>query len=317
MAAASIEPVRMPYGPMLPLAPSSPKISLEELLDALDVPEHTAEHALARVTRLGQEPRLNAGTRGEHLLAMRRFQAWLTAPSSVSDLILVDGNCGRVDTDRVSPMSASCASLVQVVEERSVATVLHHFCGQHLGSTPLRGLQGLIRNLTQQLLLQGYQGYNEGCTTLPAPDFIDDELLDSLGRRDDILSLCHLFRDLLIRLDTSRPVFCIIDGVSALETALRGWQADHCLVIKTLQDLVDDPNRDGPALRVLLASPERSPGLADTVVTADRCVSLPAFRALGRHSSLLPFQKDIDHLLMLEDIEDIEDMSFETGDDTE
>jgi hypothetical protein len=212
-------------------------------------------------------------------------------------------------------MFASSASFVEVLRNQPDAIVLHHFCGQCLGSAPLNGPQGLLRNLVQQLLLQGYQRDDESYTTQPpALDFIDGELLCSLEKHK-VLSLCHLFPDLVARLDSSWPVFYIVDGVSELETVLYGWQTDICLIIKTLQDLVDDASRDGPALRVLLTSPERSTELADTVVPSDRCVSLLASRTFCRQPGMSLFQRDVDGLLMMEDLEDLPSDTLVTGND--
>jgi len=284
------------------LPPPSPRISFDDLLTALDVPEHAPLDALAFVSRRIRDPRLNAGTKGKHLMEMDRFQAWLAAPPSDSDLVLVDGHCGSVVADGVSPMSAICASLVEELHRqagedtdsvRPPVIVLHHFCGQHRGGRdPFRGPAGLLRNLLQQLLQQSH--WPGGAEELL--NFVDGGLLRGIDG-SEIGSLCYLFWNLVIRLDSSRPIFCIMDGVSELETPLNDWCVDTRSVIEMLLGLVEDTNRAGPALRVLLTSPQRSTMLGDTVIPADGRLTLLAPRSPARDTSLFPFQKKVDTLL--------------------
>jgi hypothetical protein len=297
------------YEPLSP--PASPRVSFDELLKALDVPEGAAAEALAGVTRRSCHLKVDTGARGNWLMGMKRFTEWLEAPSWASDLVLVDGHCGNIAADKVSPMSAICASLAGVMtdaerddgRDRPAPIVLHHFCGQHLGlRNALSGPGGLIRSLVHQLLVQTHQ-HVEGYATGPQAslDFIDDHLLGGVDERD-IPSLCRLFDELVARLDRSRPVFCIIDGVSEIETALDGWQEDACFIISALLDLVDEGSfRAGPALRVLLTSAQRSTTLAESVVPSDSHVSLLAAHTLGKRSYASLFEEDVDDLLMAGD----------------
>lgn len=314
-AAPFTQTEQMLYRPISPLTPPSSQRSFDDLLIALDVPEHAAADALTCVTQRGKEPRLNAATKGEHLLMMDRFQGWLAAPHSSSDLILVDGHCGNVSVDKVSPMSAITAALVEVLQDRPTTIVLHHFCGQCLGPGSLSGPSGLIRSLIHQLLRQNGLHTFEIYARQPALDFLDDELTRCLEDHD-IPTLCRVFCHLVVQLEPSRPVFCIIDGVSELETVLDGWQDDTCCIVKTLLGLVDDTSRAGPALKVLLTSSERSTKLVDSVILPDRRISMPAARVLGSQSCLSLFREHVDDLLM---IDDAEGSSSETGEvsDTE
>jgi hypothetical protein len=244
-------------------------------------------------------------------MTMQRFREWLEAPLWASDLVLVDGHCGDVAADKVSPMSAICASLARVLtgrkrgsaRDRPAAMVLYHFCGQHLTQRDtLRGPEGLIRSLVHQLLMQS--GDVENCTPrrqgqVPL-EFVDTELLWGVDEHD-IASLCKLFSELVIRLHPARPVFCIIDGVSEIETALDGWRGDTCLIVKELLGLVDDAHRAGPGLRVLLTSSTRSAVLADLVVPSERQVSLLAGNALGRRSYPSLLERDLEDLLMADE----------------
>jgi hypothetical protein len=275
-------------------------VSLDDVLKELDVPEGAAADTLAFISRHLRNSKLNAGSKSKDLIRMERFRDWLAAPPGDSDLVLVDGHCGgTVATDRVSPISAICAALVEELQRanedtspaRPAVIVLHHFCSQHRrGRDLLRAPAGLIRNLIRQLLQQS--PWQAGL------DFVDDELLRGIGEHD-IHSLCCLFSKVITQLDPYRPVFCVIDGISEMETVLDGWREDTCSIIEMLRGLVDDTSRAGPALRVLLTSSVRSTVLAETVVPSDGHVSLIAARSPARQSSLLPFQKEVDELLMV------------------
>ena len=287
-----------------PSPPPSPRVSLDDVLKEFDIPDGAAADTLAFISRRLRESKLNAGSKSKHLMRMERFRDWLAAPPRDSDLIMVDGHCGgTVAADRVSPMSAICAALVEELQRadedtspaRPAVVVLHHFCSQHRRDRDLlRGPAGLIRNLIQQLLQQLLQQspWQVGL------GFVDGELLRGIGEHD-IHSLCRLFCNVTIRLDPSQPVFCVIDGISEIETVLDGWQEDTCSIIEMLRGLVGDTSRAGPALRVLLTSSGRSTVLAETVVPSDGHVSLLAARSPARQSSLLPFQREVDELLMV------------------
>ena len=121
----------------------------------------------------------------------------------------------------------------------------------------------------------------------------------------NIPSLCHLFCELVASLECSRPVFCIIDDSSEMETVLRGWQGDTCLIFETLLGLVDNDQRVGPALKVLLTSPERSINLADTVIPSDGRVSLLAARMMGGQTSLSKFRREVGGMLMADDVDEL------------
>ncbi|KAH6843478.1 hypothetical protein B0I37DRAFT_393675 [Chaetomium sp. MPI-CAGE-AT-0009] len=285
------------YEPASP--PATAQVSFEELLKALDVPEGAAAEAFGGVTRRSYHLKSDTGTRSNRLMEMKRFTEWLEAPPWASDLILVDGHCGNVAMDKVTPMSAICASLVGTMmnaessgdQDRPVPIIIHHFCGQHLGRNPLSGPGGLIRSLIHQLLVQIHDVEAHSTVPVPSLNFIDDQLLAGIAF-NDISSLCRLFCELFVRIDRSRPVFCIIDGVSEIETALYGWQEDALAIVGALLDLVED-FRTGPALRVLLTSPQRSTKLAESVVSLDRHVSLLAAHTLGRRSYASLFERDI------------------------
>jgi hypothetical protein len=300
-----LAPTATIYEPLSP--PATPAgVTVDEVLKAIDVPHLAAADALAWVTQRSCQLRGNVGRWSDRLMEMQRFKEWLGAPGWMSDMLLVDGHCGNVAVDKVSPMSAICASLVGVIssaerddaQQRPGAVLLHHFCGQHLGSRdPLRGPCGLIRSLILQLLAQTVGVDHGSLGSAPSLEFIDEALLGDV-RNKDVSSLCRLFCELVVRSSPARPIFCIIDGVSEIETVLHGCRDDACTVIDALLDLVEH-DRAGPAVRVLLSSSERSTELAESVIPPDRRISLLAAHSLGTRSFPALFEDDVEELLLV------------------
>jgi len=293
----------MPFFP-----PPLRRQSVDEILNNLHIPEGAANEVLDKVEFKAHQLQPYAVGRGEYLMEMERFRDWLKTASSASDLILVDGHCSDVTVENVSPLTAVCASLIRILSARPSAIVLHHFCGQHVGyRDPLRGPDGLIRHLVHQLLFHVFDQPRHDSQGVPQTQRILELLHEKLPadmdlEHHDIGSLCRLAENLILHLDFSRPIFCIIDSVCVLETALDGWRNDTRLVIKTLLHTVDDTTRPGPGLKVLLTSTERSTDLVDWVLAPDRRLSLMAARSLSRSPQPVLFQQTIDDLLMLDDL---------------
>lgn len=244
--------------------------TIHDLLDALDVPDGTPASVLADVLGRSSNIRPDAASRGGYLLTMMRFQEWLRAPLWQSDLILADGHCGDVTINRISPMSLFCARLSEALQrfqapspprqndflyypphhqqpQHQQIIVLHHFCGQHTSyRDPLRGPSGLMRNLIHQLLVQGFLNNSTTAPSQATLGFILEQFLASLhSNPDDIPTLCRLFTALVNHLPTassptSAPavIFCLIDGISDLETVLDGWRDDVCDIVEMLLSLV-------------------------------------------------------------------------------
>ncbi|KAK4139550.1 uncharacterized protein C8A04DRAFT_32938 [Dichotomopilus funicola] len=286
---------------------TSPRARLHDVLNALNVPDSAVDDALEEVIRRSYRLKNDTGAPSSRLLETERFTRWLKAPATVSDLVLVDGQCGNIAAAKVSPMSAICAFLVETImnideedhTEQPSPVVLHHFCGQHLGQrNPLSGPVGLIRSFVHQLLVGSQSDEDGTASSSPPLEFVDMQLLSAVDA-GDVPSLCRLFCELFSHLDRSRPVFCVIDGVSDLETALDGWGDDACHVGGMLLGLVDSgEHRPGPALKVLLTSAQKSTALAESVVPPDRHISLLAAHSTRRRSYTPMFQRDVEALLM-------------------
>ena len=304
-------PRALTAGPFVPfLPPPPPQRSVDDILNSLHVPGGAADEVLDKVEFKARQLQPCAVTRGGYLMEMERFQDWLRTASSASDLILVDGHCSDVTVENVSPLTAISASLIGILRARPSVVTLYHFCGQHIGyRDPLRGPGGLMRHLVHQLLCQVFhhppRDSSPGVTQAqPVVGLIHGELLADMDLENhDISTLCRLAENLILRLDPSRPVFCIIDSICLLETALDGWRNDTRLVIDTLLGLVSNTARRGPGLKVLLTCTERSIDLIDWVLDSDRhMISLMAARFLsGGSPQPLHFQQIVDDLLMLDD----------------
>ncbi|CAP65880.1 uncharacterized protein PODANS_5_10870, partial [Podospora anserina S mat+] len=258
---------------MFPLTPTKtvpPASSSDLMLARFGVSGGLSEDVLDDVTQQSSRLRPDAISRGMYLLSTDRFLRWTQAPRWFSDMILVDGHCTDAVVDKVSPMTTVCAHVVTALRENPSAIVLYHFCGQHTSFLdPLRGTCGLVRNLVHQLCQHALHLNLSGHMA----DTIDEYNLPAL---------CDLFSEVIKQLDPSQPVFCIVDGVSELETVLDGWWDDLCDFVECLLEHVNTApeHRKGPALRVMLTSMERAIRLADDgVVPKDRTVSLIARRS--------------------------------------
>ncbi|KAK4446647.1 hypothetical protein QBC34DRAFT_356278 [Podospora aff. communis PSN243] len=279
------------FVPFLP--PPMPQRSVDDILNSLRIPDGATTEVLNKVEFKACRLHPDAVGRGEYLMEVERFHVWLGTASSASDLVLIDGYCSDATVESVSPLTALCASLIRNLRSRSSITTLHHFCGQHIGTRdPLHGPGGLIRHLVHQLLSQVLHHPLHNNQISPDMDLEDQ----------DISSLCRLAEHLMLHLDPSRPIFCIIDSVCVLETALDGWRNDTRTIVETLLRLVDDTARLGPGLKVLLTCTERSIDLADWVIPSDRHLSLVAARSLYVPPQPLLFQQVVEESLMLDDL---------------
>lgn len=131
--------------------------------------------------------------------------------------------------------------------------------------------------------------------------FVDDQFLEALSN-GDIASLCRLFCELVVQLDESRPIFCIIDGVTELETVLDGSRDGLIFVVNTLLQLVMQ-NRRGPALRVLLAGSRKSVVLGELVVPLEHQVSLLSPQTRGSRGFPAWFEREVEELLMVGEVD--------------
>ena len=132
-------------------------------------------------------------------------------------------------SNRLSPISVFCATLVKSLWNVEPVICLQFFCGLHTSDNdPLNGPGGLIRSLISQLM--------------SLYDKFDLSFINSRSYRDHIEQhelghLCELFRGLLHQLPIDTVVFGIIDGVSFYERA--DYSEDMCFVIRKLREITE------------------------------------------------------------------------------
>lgn len=202
-----------------------------------------------------------------YLVEGTEFTRWIQ--NFDSDLILVDGHCGNAVKGRTSPMSVLCASLIQSLSDVSAqqqgttGAVLYFFCGQHMNKHgPLPGPQGLIRSLTNQLIMAWHKLLRVYAAPPPNLRFLSNLLPGTVSSAQedlDIDTVCNIFYALLEQLPAGFTVYCIVDGLSYFETSLGGWSDEIEQVVDCLQQCCDSYESElQVTVKVMLASAHRS-----------------------------------------------------------
>ena len=178
--------------------------------------------------------------RAEQALTTTVFREWLLSPESAK--LLIHGDFGV--TNKVSPFTVLCATVLQVFRVTAGYIGLAFFCGLHLQGDEIQGPSVMIRSLVTQLLRQ----YPRQAID---PDAAID--LDAVAERS-IEHLCELFVFLVRQLPPTVTVFCVVDGVNEYEDEDYFDELDQ--VIVALLNLMDGENRSGARIKLLLASPQ-------------------------------------------------------------
>lgn len=221
------------------IAPPRQLITQEELVLLLDL--HTtsavkdAEHCLCFGTSLTTAKQ----DRIVWLMEHKRLRSWLS--SQYSDVILVHGND---ESERVSPISYFCSSLIDILGDQTRAKVFYFFCGRHtqLDDHDSGGL-GIVRTLLSQLLVDTPQDFDLS--------FLREQHVDEI-RRCNLFILLSLFKTLLKQLQGVNAIFCIIDGISFYESDER--LAEMSLVVDKLLR-ISRMEEQFPIFKLLLACP--------------------------------------------------------------
>lgn len=240
---------------------SSPALifNLDQLLTVLCNDVETRSHAKNLYSVLEQYHIFSdkALAQAAYLSEISEFRHWLLARDSYS--LLVDGHCSENMSQGTSPLSVFCATLVQSLLDIPPCLadmVLYFFCGQHIDDNgPLPGPQGLLRSLTAQIIL-GLESRH----IIPSLNFLRDlpGLASNYRPKDiDIRTVGRVFSGLISQLPPGTTVHCIIEDISAFETALDGWAEALSTVIDCLQWRVSN-TRSPVFLKPLYTSAEAS-----------------------------------------------------------
>jgi hypothetical protein len=169
-------------------------------------------------------------------------QTWLYGNRGI---LFLNGS-GDMTAARESPISASLASLVFRIPEDPRTIVLHFFCGLHSESNAVVcGPTGLMRSLITQLSLK----YNFNLA------FVDQEAYRDGIRDHDMRTLCETFSAMVSQLPPDCELYCIIDGISWLETPR--WREDLAATVAYICYLSVDPCCQA-RIKLLISSPVRS-----------------------------------------------------------
>jgi hypothetical protein len=169
-------------------------------------------------------------------------KSWLNA---VRGILFLNGS-GQITVARESPISASLASLVFRIPEDPRTIVLHFFSGLHCESNQvISGPSGLMRSLIAQLSLK----YDFDLA------FINNEVYQDSIRDHDMQTLCETFSAMVCQLPVDCQLYCIIDGISWLETPR--WREDLVATVAYICYLGVDPGCRAH-LKLLISSPVRS-----------------------------------------------------------
>lgn len=170
------------------------------------------------------------------------FKYWLQ--SQLSDILAVNGNL-EDGMARYSSTTLLCGMLIRSLREQETTHVLHFFCGAHNSrQDSSAGPRALVHSLIAQLL--SIQQFDVG--------FLRFGQWEEGIKANNVGTYCRLFSRLVEQL-TSSVVFCIIDGVSLLET--EGWIEDLRLVLQTLLNTAADEQLN-TRIKLLTTSTSRS-----------------------------------------------------------
>jgi hypothetical protein len=107
-------------------------------------------------------------------------------------------------------------------------------------------------------------------------------------------SLLILFREILQQIPEGVTVYCLVDGISELETTENGWEAEAFEVVTLFRSLVDDHRLSaarGPVLKFLLTAAQRSLAIVHHIDPADQ-IALSSSKVLPR-SVGASFEEDL------------------------
>lgn len=229
---------------------------------------------LGSVVRKYHEFSTKALSQVNYLVTTPKFHAWLIGADS--DILLVDGHCGNQSIGKIAPTSVFCAGLIETLSDplwdpervslpHQPRMVVYFFAGQHANSGhSLLGPCGLMRSLIDQVLLQWPKHRS---LDLAYREAQHETRTDAWGC--DIPELCCVFERLISQLERDTSIFCVIDGISYFETALRGWVDDLKEIVECFLRCVDRShgNRETSSVKMLLLSADKSTAIRHMIPT--------------------------------------------------
>jgi hypothetical protein len=265
-------------------------MTTEELLWTLGVDLAYLIRETEHILRQSNSLRPKGLGKARWLLTTAQFKNWLSQP--FSGILLVDGYCKDDGIGKISPLSVLCASLATTLVQTDSNIILRFFCSSHTRAEQdmIGGPSGLIRCLITQLLLY---------PDLPDIylDPLEQDLYDAVSQCN-VPALVFLFGSIVGKMDESKTIICIIDGISDFETPLQGWDKQILGVVDQLQNLVHC-QRSGPALKLLMTSANKTLNIG-SLLRRDlgEYVSLRSGNVSDRPMRGFGFDQDVQRMLM-------------------
>lgn len=219
----------------------APIVNANKLVEILEVDIGTQVEDLDAALYAGQCLSPSRQIRAGALMQHPQFNSWVT--SSHSAALVVNGREPRGTRGIMSPLTYFTALFSRTLSGVGTALPIVFICGRHaIPGDGLEGAQGMMRALISQIL--AHYGDN------PDLSFLTYDYLEQV-KAQEINHLCHLFRSLLTSIAASKAmttypgsvtnsdaVFCLLDGVSFLETEARADElhiAIDCLRSATME----------------------------------------------------------------------------------
>jgi len=140
------------------------------------------------------------------------------AGKAESKLLLVNGNSEA--TEFISPLSFVCAKITDLMSVSNHIITLTYFCGRHTDELreQTANARGMLASLVGQLLTQikksGHKDFNLDLSSVGEDDY-------SAIEEEDMDALFDIFRAVIIQLPKGTVIFCLVDSLSAYESANR------------------------------------------------------------------------------------------------
>ena len=194
------------------LIPCAARVEPKTIMNILDFDPISPVSDAERCLELALVDDPIALDRASWVMHSEKLMAWL-GQGKKSRALLIHGSSEPFQY--TSPLSMFCGHLVGLFAAAKPILILNYFCGLHMGTDPRSNVSGMLVSLIGQLLGQGaHKGLHFELS------FIDDDDIRSL-EKNDIETLCNVFRDLVLQVPDNKFLICIIDGISLYETSDR------------------------------------------------------------------------------------------------
>lgn len=229
---------------------------------------------------MGTSLSLTDQDRVEWMMQTPKLREWLNSPKSRTLLVNGDGEAN----DMFPPTTFLSAKLLESLGHIEPIITHHFFCSLHTtsgGKDTMADAAGLIKSFISQLLLRDISWDLSHLSTTD---------LEGI-QRNDIDTICSLFRNLTQQIPTVTFLFWMIDGINYYERSER--RRDFLKVVHELLGVIKDC--DGLVIKLLLTCPGKSFFVKDALGKED-VLNVPPTVEGGRQGwSERVFQKTLGH----------------------